>query len=99
MNSSNHRYETSDLNLSAFLKVQGLDVISVTSNGHGRATFVFNDGANREKLVTQFFNQESRVEPLGYVGAMRSLKAYAAEMKQNEQRGSHGKRINTHSTG
>ena len=85
MNSTNQHYQTSDLNLSAFLKVQGLDVISVVSAGYGKAIFVFRDNEDREKLVTQFFNQESKIEPLAYVGAMRSLKAYAAEMKQNER--------------
>ena len=71
-------YSTSDLHLSAFLKISGLRLVDILNNGTRRATFVFEDSPDRQKLVLRFMNQEGQVEPVQFVEAWKSLKALAS---------------------
>ncbi len=73
-----HTYNTSDLHLAAFLRVAGLRLLDVqSSNGKGRATFIFADSTERERLVLSYRNQQASVEPMRYVEVWKSLKAQA----------------------
>ena len=74
---SNIAYRTTDLHLATFLKISGLPLIDVLTNGR-RATFVFQDGPDRQRLVLQFINQQGKVEPVQFVEAWKSLKALAS---------------------
>ena len=73
---SNTAYRTADLHLAAFLKISGLRLIDVLPNAR-RATFVFQDGPDRQRLVLKFLNQQGQVEPVRFVEAWKSLKALA----------------------
>lgn len=73
---NNTAYRTSDLHLATFLKISGLRLIDVLPSGR-RAIFVFEDGADRQKLVLRFINQQGQVEPVRFVEAWKSLKALA----------------------
>ena len=70
-------YSTSDLHLATFLKISGLRLINILHNGSRRATFVFEDSPDRQKLVLRFMNQEGQVEPVRFVETWKSLKALA----------------------
>lgn len=79
MSNQNHptTYSTSDLHLAAFLKISGLRLIDIVPNER-RATFVFENAPDRQKLVLRFMNQEGQVEPVQFVEAWKSLKALAS---------------------
>jgi len=48
-------YSTSDLYLSAYLKSRGMKIVDKEIDGR-RTTFIFEDVANREELVQDFYN-------------------------------------------
>lgn len=65
-------YMTSDLYLSAFLKVKGFRLISHKREGN-KVTFIFQDKKDRERMVTQFFN-DGPVGASSFKGALQDLK-------------------------
>jgi len=73
---SNTGYRTADLHLAAYLRISGLRLIDVVPDAR-RATFVFQDSPDRQRLVLRFMNQEGQVEPVQFVEAWKSLKALA----------------------
>jgi len=73
---NNNTYSTADLHLATYLKISGLSLINVVPHAR-RATFVFQDGPDRQRLVLQFLNQQGQVEPVRFVEAWKSLKALA----------------------
>jgi len=80
MSNQNHptTYLTFDLHLATFLKISGVRLIDILHNDSRRATFVFEDSPDRQKLVLRFMNQEGQVEPVQFVEAWKSLKALAS---------------------
>ena len=52
---NNLTYSTNDLWLAAFLKAKGLKLLRIEGNNR-RATFVFEDTANRKDLIEEFYN-------------------------------------------
>lgn len=75
MKKDNQTYQTFDLWQAALLKVKGFDLLGVQVNGNGRALFEFEERPEREQLLIDFVNRKLSVEPLGFVDAMKSLKA------------------------
>jgi len=75
MRNGQNKYSTFDLWQAALLKVKGFDLLGVQVNGNGRALFEFEDRPEREQLLIDFVNRKLSVEPLGFVDAMKSLKA------------------------
>jgi len=68
-------YQTYDLWQAALLKVKGFELLGVQANSNGRALFEFEGRPEREQLLIDFVNRKLLVEPLGFVDAMKSLKA------------------------
>ena len=77
MNTRNNKdkYSTYDLWLATLLKIKGFELLGVQVNGSSRASFQFRDKPERERLLIDFVNRRLTVEPLGFVDAMKSLKA------------------------
>ena len=67
-------YKVSDLRLAAFLKIKGFRLIRIDRSHNDKGIFVFEDQPNREKLIMDFLNQETSVEPIGYIEVQRNLK-------------------------
>lgn len=87
MKTVNPTYETSDLNLAAYLQTNGVDLVNVSMADKRRAVFIFRDNPNRQQLVISFFSHKTTVEPLTYVAAMRQLKSFAMELKGSNAMG------------
>ncbi len=68
-------YKTYDLWQATILKIKGFTLLAVHINGNSRALFEFEDRPEREQLLLDFVNRKLSVEPLGFVDAMKSLKA------------------------
>ena len=84
-------FRTSDLTLSAYLKVSGVELIDVFSVGRGKSEFVFQDTDRRQKLVIDYLNNRATVDPLAYMNTLKSLKAMAQDATRNEMTGAtHG---------
>ncbi len=75
MRNDQDKYSTHDLWFAALLKIKGFCLLGVQANGNGRALFEFEDRPEREQLLIDFVNGKLSVEPLGFVDAMKSLKA------------------------
>jgi len=79
-----HIFRTSDLALATFLKLNSLELLSVSSVGRSKSTFMFRETDARQALVLDFFNHRGQVEPLEFVSVFKSLKGLAHEMKSDE---------------
>jgi len=67
-------FSTSDIALSAVLKVSEFKLLRVNRDG-GRAVFVFKDRPERPETVMRFINREMKVEPLRFLEEVRNLKS------------------------
>jgi hypothetical protein len=65
---------TSDIALSATLKINGLKLLRVNRDG-SKAIFVFEDTPERAETVMRFINREMTVEPLRFMEEIRNLKS------------------------
>lgn len=68
-------WQTSDLRLGAYLRLQGMKIVCLKKAG-GRVIFEFEERPDRKDLITQFYNREAAVEPLAYmasIGEMRDM--------------------------
>lgn len=74
----NH-FQTEDLALATFLRLKGLELSDVFRLSRDRATFSFEDTAERPQRVSEFYNRDGSVEPLGFIATLRLLKKMAAE--------------------
>lgn len=81
-----NEFRTSDLALTAYLKLNGLELEDVASIGRQKAVFVFKDTDHRQRLIMDFFNREAKVDPLEYLHVMKSLKAAAVEANSNDMK-------------
>ena len=68
-------FETNDIALAAYLKIQGLNIKKIYSMGK-KTIFSFIDVPDRKKWIDDYFNGNARVDPLMYKDAMRNLKTY-----------------------
>jgi len=69
-------FKTRDIYLATALKQSGVKIIRV-ENHTGKGIFVFKTSAKIERLITQFFNGELRVDPQSLFEAWKSLKSMA----------------------
>ena len=80
-------FRTADLALSAFLRISGFELLSVSPVGRRKSEFVFRDTDGRQELVMRFFNHRGKVDPLEYMNTLKSLKALATGAQPNEMKG------------
>lgn len=67
-------FETSDFYLACFLRCVGFDVTDVRWEGR-RAIFVFQNQADARAVMMSFYNNQTTIRPLDFVGAIRDMKA------------------------
>jgi len=72
MNIETKTYETSDLYLSAFLKVRGLRLLNQRRAGN-KIIFIFADCSDRAEIVSEYFNN-GQVGVTNYRSALADLK-------------------------
>lgn len=82
-------FRTSDITLATFLKVSGIELLSVSPVGRVKSSFVFQNTNKRQTLGLDFFNHRERVDPLEFVSVLKSLRGFTNEMKSN-----HDMRVN-----
>ena len=67
-------FSTSDIALSAVLKISEFKLLRVNRDG-SKAVFVFEDRPERPDTVMKFVNRELMVEPLRFMEEVRNLKS------------------------
>lgn len=77
---SGQTYKTADIVLAAVLIVSGVKLIAIepqeTKVKSGMYRFVFEDSPERNKLLLEFTSKQVKVEPIGFMESIRSLKQY-----------------------
>ena len=68
-------FETNDLGLAAYLKLEGIEIKGMSKN-KGRTLFCFIDKEERKKLVQDYFGGKAKVDPLLYKNLLRDLKVF-----------------------
>ena len=76
-------FDTHDLYLATALKLQGFKLITFTTNGKGRGSFVFEDREDRPRYVQEYFSGELNGSLKSYASTWKDLKSLLYEM-QNE---------------
>jgi len=75
-------YSTKDFYLSSYLIANGCDLLdNIVENGV--TTFVFENNVEVKKLIGNYYSLKSRVEPLAYGQAIRTLKSVIHASKTN----------------
>ena len=69
-----NNFSTSDIALSAVLKISDFKLLRVIRDG-SKAVFVFEDRPERPDTVMRFANREMKVEPLRFMEEVRNLKS------------------------
>lgn len=67
-------FETTDFYLACFLRCMGYDLAEVRRDGV-RSVFVFHDKPGRRKDVMSFYNNQTVVRPLTFVGTIKDMKS------------------------
>ena len=67
-------YSTPDLPIAGFLTCNGIKLLKMTDNGNGRKFFIFEGGANTEKLVYEYLNG-GRIPAREFWDVTRNLKS------------------------
>lgn len=69
-------YQTKDLYLSVVLKSYNIPIIRIDNNGrHG--IFIFKNGADIEKIISDYFNNNLRLDPRILFENFKALKSQA----------------------
>ncbi len=71
MNPAQSEYETNNLYLASYLKARGLTLAAVRKDGR-RSRFAFEDTAERQQFVSDFFNDK---DIAGFIHALKDLKS------------------------
>ncbi len=74
-------FETSDLYLSAALKIHGFRLVDLRKNGNSRGIFIFEDQENRERYVKDYFSGELTGSLKAFSNAWSDLKSMVVEME------------------
>jgi hypothetical protein len=69
------QFETTDLNLAAYLRCLHYRLLDVLRGAGGRCTFIFTDRPSRQSDVGGYFDESGMVSALTYAEALRLLKA------------------------
>lgn len=69
-------YKTRDIYLSVVLKQSGVNLLRVEGNG-GRGIFVFEMSVEIEKVISDYFNGNLKVDPRGLFDTWKALKSMA----------------------
>jgi hypothetical protein len=72
------KVETQDFYLSAYLCLQGLQIIEM-KNFNTRKLFVFEDNEEFQSLKRKYYFNEANVDPLSFKKQIRKLKALILE--------------------
>ena len=65
--------ETQDFYLSAYLRLEGMELRDLRDYGQ-RRLFVFDDDDQFQKLKKQYYFNQAKVDPLAFKKAIRELK-------------------------
>lgn len=74
-------YETSDMALATTIQLLYEPAYEIKGQGK-RVTFCFKDSKELRNLVDEYWRQELRVDPLGFFGELRTIKARLYESKR-----------------
>ena len=75
-------YSNKDFYLSSYLISNGCDLLD-TKVDSGITTFVFEKDEKVERLIARYYSLKSRVEPMAYGQAIRTLKSVIHASKSN----------------
>lgn len=84
------RWQTSDLRLGAYLRMQGFKIACFKKMGRN-VIFEFEERPERADQVTKFFNKEAVVEPLAYMASIGEMRDMVTMAEKNEHNGMGGK--------
>lgn len=73
-NELKQQFLISDFYIAAFCLTKGLKLLHIEKSEPRRASFVFQDTDNRQKLVEDFLFGRASVEPKSFVSAIKELK-------------------------
>lgn len=78
-------FEISDFYTAAFLLSRDFKIITLNRNNPRRVFFAFSDQEGREKLIEDFFNYKTRVEPRKFIASIKELKnlLYSDALEKN----------------
>jgi len=74
MKNEKKQFTLSDFYLAAFLRAKGLELLNIDFTNPRRALFVFEDKKDRQTLVEDFLFGRAKIEPKGFVSAIKELK-------------------------
>ena len=77
-------YSNKDFYLSSYLISNGCDLVD-TKVDSGITTFVFEKDEKVERLIARYYSLKSRVEPMAYGQAIRTLKSVIHASKSNSK--------------
>ncbi len=69
------KYNNKDFYLSAFLITSGCSLVGTVKENSVTTLFEFNDTAQLQNLIKQYYSMTATVEPMAYGAAIRSLKS------------------------
>jgi hypothetical protein len=75
MSMENFNFITSDFYSAAFLRYSGLILIGINKSDSHRFRFVFEDTADRPRLIEDFFAGRAMTEPRKFIAAIKELKS------------------------
>lgn len=70
-----NRFTTSDFYTAVFLLAREYKLVGINKTDPRRFRFVFEDQKDRAKLLEDFFNGATTVEPRGFITAIKELKS------------------------
>jgi len=70
---TNHRYETSDLNLASFLRCRNFSIVEIKRQS-GKTTFAFTDNDELRTAILDFAN-DGEVRVRSFCNTVRDMKA------------------------
>ena len=70
----NQNFQTSDFYTAVFLLANKFKLIEIDKTNSRRFCFVFEDQENRVKLLEDYFNGNTRIEPRQFVSSIKELK-------------------------
>lgn len=66
-------WETTDLRLGAYLRMVGFKIKEVRKS-EKNVIFTFEDRDDRAQKITEFYNKESKVEPLAFMASISEMR-------------------------
>ncbi len=74
-NNMQKQFVNSDFYTTVFLIVKGCKLIGIDKSTGRRFNFILEDKENRPKLLKDFFDYQTRVEPRKFISVIKELKS------------------------